>query len=148
MFDRSDIEVETTKVPRIETLNAAVINIDDGRYLDLGNYQIGAAEFTTLPDNQAYTTLFTTDASAGSPLSGQFKAFQMTYTFKRNTSYRTGVLTVSTDPGLIYSEDYTENASTGLTFVVAQASTTVTVSYQTSSTGFSGELTYSLSHLA
>jgi hypothetical protein len=102
----------------------------------------------TLPDNQAYTTLLTTDASAGSPLSGQFKAFQMTYTFKRNTSYRTGVLTVSTNPGLIYSEDYNENASTGLTLLVTQASTTVTISYQTSSTGYAGELTYSLSHLA
>jgi hypothetical protein len=148
MFDRSDSQVQSTKVPRIETLNAPVINIDNGSYLDLGNYQIGAAVVETLPDNQAYTTLFTTDASAGSPLSGQFKAFQMTYTFKRNTSYRTGVLTVTTNPGLIYSEDYNENASTGLTFIVGQVSDTVTVSYQTSSTGYSGELTYSLSHLA
>ena len=81
-------------------------------------------------------------------MTGQFKAFQMNYTFKRDSTYRTGVLTVSTDPGLVYAEDYTENASTGLTFVVAQSTNTVTVSYQTSSTGFDGELTYSISHLA
>jgi hypothetical protein len=70
------------------------------------------------------------------------------YTFKRGTAYRTGVLTVVSDPSIIYSEDYTENVATGLTFSAVQAGSTVTVRYSTTSTGTGGSLTYNIEHLA
>jgi len=153
MFTRTDIQVQTTLIPRIQTVNAPVVNLDNGRYLNLGNYQQGAAQVTAIADNAATTTLLTTDSGnpAGGGLTGQFHAFKMNYTFVRGTIYRTGVLTVaagSGSGGLSYTDDYTENAGSGLTLTVTQSVNTVIVSYTTSSTGQSGQITYNIEHLA
>jgi len=149
MFARTDIQVETTGIPRIETLDSAVVNIDNGSFLNLGNYQMAAAVLEDIANNSSTTTLFTTDSGAtGSPMTGQFKAFSMTYTFIRGTTYRTGVLAVVSNPSLTYTDDYSENSSTGLTLSVTQSTNTVTVSYATTNTGTDGTLTYSISHLA
>jgi hypothetical protein len=153
MFARTDVEVETTLIPRIQTLDNAVVNLENGRYVNIGNYQIQAAEVVAIADNASTTTLFTTDSAnpAGSPLTGQFHAFEMKYTFIRGTIYRSGVLTViagSGSGGYTYTDDYTENATSGLTLSVGQSTNTMIVSYATTSTGQSGEITYSLQHLA
>ena len=153
MFDRTDIQVETTGIPRIQTLNSAVINIENGSSLNLGNYQIEAAVVTDLLDNTS-ATLFTIVVGNGPANDVQYKAFTMTYTFRRQSSaggiWRTGVFTVISNPALTYVDDFTENLGSGLTFSASQpgASDTVTVTYTTTSNGFDGELTYSISHLA
>jgi hypothetical protein len=153
MFDRTDIQVETTGIPRIQTLNSAVINIENGSSLNLGNYKIEAAVVTDLLDNTS-ATLFAIVVGSGPANDVQYKAFKMTYTFRRQTSvggsWRTGVFTVIANPALTYVDDYTENLGSGLTFSASQpgVSDTVTVTYTTTSTGFDGELTYSISHLA
>jgi len=150
LFTRTNIEVQTTGYPRIQTMDAAVVNIDNGYSVDLGNYQLNAAQVVTLPDNSSTTTLFTTNASASQSLSGKFKAFKMTYTFIRDTTYRTGVMTVISNPSLTIDDEFSENATlgTGLTLAATQSGDTVGVTYATTSTGVDGTLTYSISHLA
>jgi hypothetical protein len=153
MFARTDTQVQTTLIPRIQTLDNPVVNLENGRYVNIGNYQIGAAQVTAIADNASTTTLFTTDSGnpAGSPMTGQFHAFDMRYTFVRGTIYRSGTLSViagSGSGGYFYTDDYTENATSGLTLTVSQSTNTITVSYATTSTGQSGEITYSLQHLA
>jgi hypothetical protein len=149
LFERTTAAVQATGFPRIQNNNLAIVSIDNGQVLSLGNYQLEAAVVASIQDNQTNTTLFTTASGAsGSAITGQFKAFNVNYTFKRGTAYRTGVLTVVSDPSITYSEDYTENTATGLTFSAVQAGSTVTVRYSTTSTGTGGSLTYNIEHLA
>lgn len=150
LFDRSNAEVQSSGIPRIQTLDAPVVVIDNGYSLDLGNYQMNAAQVSTLPNNSPTTTLFTINASASQSLSQKFKAFKMTYTFIRDTTYRTGEMIVVANPSLFYDDEFSENAElgTGLTLAATQAGDSVSVTYATTNTGVAGTLTYSISHLA
>jgi hypothetical protein len=149
LFERTDAAVIGSGYPRIQNNNLGVISIDNGQVLSLGNYQLQAAVVTPALDNQTNTTLFTTDSGgSGTAITGQYRAFTVNYTLTRGSAYRTGVLTVVSDPGVTWSEDYTENATTGFTFSVVQAGDTVTVRYSTTSTGTAGSLTYNIEHLA
>jgi hypothetical protein len=150
LFARSEAEVQATGIPRIQTMDAPVVNIDNGYSLDLGNYQMNAAQVVTLPNNAPTTTLFTTNASASQSLSQKFKAFKMTYTFIRDTTFRTGEMTVVSNPSLFYDDEFSENAplGSGLTLAATQSGDTVGVTYATTNTGVAGTLTYSISHLA
>jgi hypothetical protein len=47
-----------------------------------------------------------------------------------------------------YSDDYSENSSTGITMIASQAGGNVTVSYTSSSTGTAGAIKYSITHLS
>lgn len=49
---------------------------------------------------------------------------------------------------LDFTDDYTENSSTGVTLNVTQSGSQVIVQYTSTNTGIVGALTYSLSHLA
>ena len=149
LFMRTDAEVEVSGFPRIQNNNLGIISIDNGAVLSLGNYQLEAAVVTNILDNQSNTTLFTTDSGgSGTAITGQYRAFTVNYTFIRGSAYRTGVLTVVSNPSITYSEDYTENAATGLTFDAIQSGDTVTVRYSTTGTGTAGSLTYNIEHLA
>lgn len=153
MFTRTDVQVQTTLIPRIQTVNSPVITVDNGKYLNLGNYQQGSAQVVSVIDNAPTTTLFTTDSGnpAGGPMTGQFHAFKVNYTFIRGTIYRTGILTVvagSGSGGLSYNDEYTENTGAGLTLTASQSVNTVTVSYSTTSTGQAGQITYNIEHLS
>jgi predicted porin len=63
---------------------------------------------------------------------------------------RYGVLTVTTDSTTVpsYSDEYTENFDTGITFSVTQVGNVVSVKYTSTNSGLTGTLTYSLNHLA
>jgi hypothetical protein len=149
LFERTDAAVEGSGFPRIQNNNLGIISIDNGQVLSLGNYQLEAAVVTPILDNQTNTTLFTTDSGgSGTSITGQFRAFTVNYTFTRGSAYRTGSLTVVSDPSITYSEDYTENSSTGLTLSAVQSGDTLTVRYSTTSTGSGGSLTYNIEHLA
>jgi hypothetical protein len=149
LFERTDAAVEGSGFPRIQNNNLGVISIDNGQVLSLGNYQLEAAVVSSILDNQTNTTLFVTDSGgSGTSITGQYRAFTVPYTFIRGSAYRTGVLTVVSNPSVTYSEDYTENSTTGLTFSVIQSGDTLTVRYSTTGTGTAGSLTYSIEHLA
>jgi hypothetical protein len=140
MFSRSDGAAQT--YPRIKLGDDAVsIAIDNGSALLLGKYVRDAGLVVATTDNATNVTLFTVDVS-------QYKTFAMNYAFVRGTGIRNGTLSVVTDPGMVYTEDYLENTATGLTLSVIQAGSLVTVRYSTTATGNPGLIYYSLVHLA
>jgi hypothetical protein len=49
---------------------------------------------------------------------------------------------------LNYNEDYTENGTSGLTLSATQAGSTISVKYETTNTGETGILQYSLMFIA
>ena len=83
----------------------------------------------------------------------QVMAFELNYTIigeYGTTLYRTGTLLVSSNNGSgtpIWSDDYVQNADTGISLSVTQSGTTITVSY-TSTNGANGIINYSINYLA
>jgi len=78
------------------------------------------------------------------------KAFTMSYTITRDTTYRTGTLTVtagSISGSSTYTDDYTENANTGITLSADQSDNNINVNYVSTDTGISGTIAYFISNL-
>ena len=80
-------------------------------------------------------------------------AFQFYYTITRTTSVRSGTITVVSGPddstgAMSYTDDYTENASTGITLGVSQSGSQLLVHYTSTALGVGGNITYSIKHLA
>jgi hypothetical protein len=138
MFERNDTDAATEA--RVSVTGAAGTT---GTQLQIGRYARENGRSATLADNQATTSIFTTNTDT-------IKAFQMTYTIIRDTATRFGVLTVATNSSAVFNsnDSYTENISTGITLTVSQVGQVVSVNYSSTSTGLSGTLTYSLAHLA
>ena len=88
--------------------------------------------------------LYVVDAGAAL---GPIYSFKMDYSITRGTTYRTGTLTVVSGTTFSYTDDYTENASTGITLSAAEATSQVTVSYTSTSTGDDANIYYSITHL-
>lgn len=115
-----------------------------GTLLQLGRYTRNSGRTSTLGNNQVNQTIFLVGT-------GLVKAFKMDYTIVRGTAIRHGTLTVSAQDGLAplsYTEDYTENSTSGVTLSVTQVGSTIAVNYTTTNTGTAGNLTYSISNLA
>jgi len=112
--------------------------------LQLGKYTRTAGVHSTLNDNDS-GTLFVVDTAV-------FKAFKMDYTIIRGTTVRTGSLVAvsATTGSFSYTDDYTENASTGITLTATEASAggDITIAYSSTSTGSDGTIDYSITHLA
>jgi hypothetical protein len=112
--------------------------------MQLGKYTRTTGVHSTLNDNDS-GALFLVDTAV-------FKAFKMDYTIIRGTTVRTGsFIAVSAATGSFsYTDDYTENASTGITLTATEASAggDITVSYSSTSTGSDGTIDYSITHLA
>ena len=125
------------------TING-VSNSTVANQMSLGVYQRTAGIDSVLSDNGA-GTLFVVSASV-------IKAFRVDYTISRGTSFRTGTVVVvnGTGGGFSYTDDYSENASTGITLTVNEASPggNITVAYTSTSTGTAGTISYSITHLA
>lgn len=145
MFERED--QYSTTYPRIRLNNQPSIAFTNASELAMGTYVRQTGQDETLTDGILVATpIFTVDAS-------QVRAFNINYTIVRNNAYRTGVISVAcgptSSPSLIeYTDDYTENAGTGVVLSVTQSVNTVSVQYTTTNTGFTAQLTYSLTHLA
>ncbi len=121
-----------------------VSNTTVANQINLGNYQRTAGIDSVLANNSA-GTLFVVATST-------IKAFRVDYTIARGTTFRTGVMMVvnGVSSGFTYTDDYVENASTGVTLTATEASPggNITVAYTTTSTGTAGTITYSIAHLA
>ena len=79
------------------------------------------------------------------------KAISINYTILRATEYRTGTIVITSNgsgSNLNYTNDYTENASTGITLTVTQTGSNVFLKYISTNTGLAASLTYSITHLA
>ena len=121
--------------------------VDTGTQIQLGRYVRESGRTATLTNNSSNQTIFTVNSI-------NTKAFRMDYTITRFSAIRHGTFFVTAQDSddssltLSYSEDYTENLGTGVTFTASQSSNTVSVKYTTTNTGSNGTLTYSVSHLA
>ena len=121
-----------------------VSNSTEANQMSLGVYQRTAGIDSVLADNSA-GTLFVVATSV-------IKAFRVDYTITRGVTFRTGsILAVNgAVSGFTYTDDYSENASTGITLTVTEASPggNITVAYTSTSTGTAGNISYSITHLA
>jgi polygalacturonase len=139
MFERDDVDAQIE--PRVEITGSATTT---GTQIQVGHYARENGRIFTLADNQSNQTIFTTDTS-------NIKAYEMTYTIIRNTVVRFGTLVVtagSVSPAVSYADEYTEDASSGITLSVTRLGDVVSVLYSSTSTGLSGTITYSLARLA
>lgn len=123
---------------------SGVANTTIANQMNLGQYVRTTGVVSTLANAASTSTLFTVDSSATG-----IKAFKMDYTIKRGTTYRTGTITIVTGTTFSFTDDYSDNASTGFVLSAAEATNVVTVSYADGTpTGTAGSITYSITHLA
>jgi len=121
-----------------------VSNSTEANQMSLGVYQRTAGIDSVLANNSA-GTLFVVSTST-------IKAFRVDYTIARGVTFRTGSILVvnGATTGFTYTDDYVENASTGITLTVTEASPggNITVAYTSTATGTAGTISYSITHLA
>lgn len=134
-------------VPRIEIFGSSTTTgSSTGTLIQLGRYSRTSGATYAMTTQGSPVNIFTVNAS-------DVKAFRMDYTIlgTGTGTIRTGTLVVAAGPSddsssdSAYTDDYTENASTGVTLSVLKSSDNVRVRYI--STG-SATLTYSLEYLA
>lgn len=143
MFERED-QYSTTH-PRIRLNDQASIAFTNAAQLAMGTYVRETGKLTTLADNAISPTNIFTVSSV------QTSAFCVDYTIVRDDAFRTGRLTVTAGSGpnsVTYTDDYTENANTGITLSITQAVTTVSLRYTSTASGFAGQFYYSITQLA
>lgn len=153
MFQRSD--AYSTTYLRIDINNTASIAMTNGAQLALGTYVRETGQTIEIQVNTT-VTVFSIDTNVT-------KAFSVNYTIVRGTNYRTGTIVVATDSGtgnLTYNEDFVENvgdyrgtstlgSGTGVALSVTQVGSSANFVYTTSTTpGYNGTMTYSITHLA
>ena len=138
--------------PRIQLYNSvtqtvpASIGVDSAAQIQMGSFVRETGTQATLSAGAVSTTLFTVS-------SVQIKAFKMDYTITRETSARTGTITVVNDAddsagdGLSYTDDYVENSDTDVILSVTDVGGTMTVLYSSSAVRAAGTIYYSLTHL-
>jgi hypothetical protein len=126
------------------TINGAS-NTTVANQLQIGKYTRSTGIQSTLNDNDS-GTLFVVSTT----ISDAINAFKMDYTITRSANVRTGTITVVKGPTFTYTDDYVENAVTGITLTASEASPggNITMAYASSSTGSSGQISYSITHLA
>jgi hypothetical protein len=107
--------------------------------LDLGTYKRSAGIEDVITDNGSATLAVVTNTVA--------TCFKLDYTIVRDTSRRTGTITVASGTGFSYTDDYAENATTGVTLTATDNVGTVTVAYTSTSTGQGGTIHYSITNL-
>ena len=78
------------------------------------------------------------------------KVFTVNYAIIRDTTYRTGTLSVvagSISGSLVYNDNFIENASTGITLAASQVDSTINITYISTNTGQSGTISYVVNNL-
>jgi hypothetical protein len=150
MFQRSTAQSGT--YPRISLYNVVTatvpisIGMDSSAQTQIGSYTRETGTQATLTAGNTDTTLFTKSTV-------YIKAFQMNYTIVRETSVRTGVMTIVNDAddsagdGLSYTDDYVQNSDPDVSLSVTDSGSVITVQYTASSGRGNGKIYYSLTHL-
>ena len=133
----------TTIHPQVHLNTSRSTATTNGGRISLGTNVIEYGATTTLVDDDSGAA-FTIVANKG-------KAFSIKYTITRGTTYRTGVLTIVSAGGanaLTFTDDYVENASTGITLSVTQIGTNITVNYLSTNIGTNAIFYHSNNFLA
>ena len=145
MFQRTT--AQSTTYPRIDLNDTQSIGFSGAAKLAMGTYTRETGITVELNDNASSVTLFTFSAVTT-------RAMKIDYTFVRGDNTETGVFKIvaSTDGtgGNLATDnaDVLYNVDPGLTLAASETSDTVTVTYSTTSTGATGTLHYSITHLA
>ena len=138
--------------PRIKIFNAATqtvpasIGIDSAAQIQMGSFVRETGTQATLSAGATASTLFTVSST-------QIKAFSMEYTITRETSVRTGTMTIVNDAddsagdGLSYTDDFVQNSDTDVILEVTDVGSTMSVKYTTDAARADGKIYYSLTHL-
>lgn len=143
MFERTNAEANI--YPRVSISGSSQTSVASATVSQqqLGRYTRESGQTLTLTDNSSGTVC--------QQKTSLVSAFRIDYTIVRVNSIRHGTMTVASESGanpLNYSDDWVENASTGITLSASETSGTVTVAYTASSTGSDATLTFSITHLA
>ena len=140
MFERSDADSLT--FPRIDVGTTTSIGLDNTKQIQLGSFVRESGKTATLTDNTAVA------ASVFTVASGDITAWSMDYTITRGSNIRHGKMAVRNASSPSYSDEYVEDASTGVTLTVVNTTgTTYALQYVSTSTGSNATLTYSLTQL-
>jgi hypothetical protein len=142
IFDRPD--QYATLYPRVDLNGTASIAFTNGQQLAMGPYVRESGLTATLNNN------VTSPTAAFSYSQLDTWSLNIDYTISRDTAYRTGRITVVLYDGagaLTYTDDFSENTSTGITLTVSQTSNEIFVNYVSTNTGDSGSITYSINHI-
>ena len=142
LFERSNDD--SVLYPRIQLNDLASIAFTNGQQLAMGSYVRNSGLTVVLTNNVISPTTAITYSLGG------VAALGINYTIVRGTAYRTGIINIASagSGSLNYTDDFTENASTGISLTVTQTGSTVFVKYISTNTGASASLTYSITHLA
>jgi hypothetical protein len=142
MFERADAYATTW--PRVYINGTTSIAMTNSRQLALGSYvRETGDQFTLINNTSSAATIFTVDTA-------DVGAFCINYTIVRDTGRRTGSIMVANQLSggtPVYTDDYVENSSTGITLSLTETSTTTSFRYTSTNTGIDGTLTYSVTRL-
>ena len=158
MFQRNDAQAAT--YPRIALNNSNTIALGvntqalefyqsqtaittAGNSFDLGTLRTSAGIQDTLPDDDTGTLVAANKT--------YITSFRMDYTITRDVAIRTGSILVAGGEapgttGFMYSDDYNENGSTGVTLTVSDTGTELLVGYATTLTGDNATIKYTISN--
>lgn len=145
MFQRTTAQSAT--YPRIDINDTQCIGFSGSTKMELGTYTRETGVVAITADNASSVTLFTFSSLVT-------RAMKVDYTFVRGNNTETGVFKIvaSTDGtgGTLATNnsDVLYNVDPGLTWGASETSNVVTVTYSTTSTGATGSLHYSITHLA
>lgn len=143
MFERT--AAFSTTYARIDLNNTASIGYENAEAIKQGTYTRETGQYQFVEDNLT-EAVFTIDAT-------KIRAFQVNYTVVRDTKTKTGTFTVvaSTDGSggdLSVNDNSVVNINPGVTLSASETASVVTVSYTSTSTGLTGYMHYSVTHLA
>jgi len=138
IFERSD--ADDVQVPRVDVSNfAATIGAIQTAF---GNYVSVSGRRGTIADNQtsAQTIFYVSALDAN--------GFTVNYKLSRGGNTRVGAITVI--PGVTYTDDYVESASTGVTLAAQTGAipNTVDIVYTSTNTGTAGTIDYTVSYFS
>lgn len=142
MFARPDAQAFETPRVRITGTNAT----SGATESQLGRFHQNAGRAITLNNNASNQTIEIFNVE-------NVRALTMNYTITRDTYTRTGTLMIASGPddgsrSPAWSDDYVEDASTGVTLSVSQTGAALSVRYSTTNTGLPGVFNYSTTYLA
>ena len=122
--------------PPISISDTASIAFTGGRGTQYGTYSRLSGLSFTLVDNASSQIIESFPVSIA-------RNRTINYCIVRNTTVRTGTFTVVANGTISWSDNYDENASTGITLSAALVGSNINFIYSATSTGFNGTIQYS-----
>jgi len=134
MFERGDSYVST--YPRININSRQVIATMNGKEIQLGTFKRESGFTEVVVGNTA---------SATTIASSDLEAFTVNYSIVRDAARRTGTISVTNDlvGNIVYSDDFTQTATTGVVLTVVNNAGTADIKY-TATSGANGTFIYSI----